>query len=413
MSQLPLFQSTVTPLSVTDLTRYLRELIESDHTLQDIWVLGEISNFTRHSSGHLYFTLKDSAAELRCVMWRNMALRQNTTPANGDAVEVHGAISVYEARGQYQLYADLIRPLGEGQLYQAFMRLKARLEAEGLFDATRKRPIPRWPHTIGVVTSPTGAALRDILNTLRRRYPLGRVVLAPTAVQGEEAPAGIVTALQTLNQIIKPDVILVARGGGSLEDLWAFNDEKVGRAIAASAAPVITGVGHETDFTIADFAADLRAPTPTAAAELAAPDIAELRLDLSEAIGQLGQAALTAISEQRWVLNRLQQRLDLRSPRPRIQSDRQRLDELAHRSRVALRHSQRLDRAGLESLSRRLEALDPPAVLRRGYAVVSRLDGQPIGVITAVQPSDDVQVRLVDGQFQARVTDVTPDERNE
>ena len=404
MSQLPLFQPSTLPLTVTDLTRHLRELIESDQLLQDVWVQGEISNFTRHSSGHLYFTLKDSTAELRCVMWRAMAMRQDFVPANGDAVEVHGTVSVYDARGQYQLYADQIRPLGQGQLYQAFMRLKARLEAEGLFDPDRKRPIPAKPQCIGVVTSPTGAALRDILNTLGRRYPLAKVVLAPTAVQGEDAPAGIVRALQSLNRIVQPDVILVARGGGSLEDLWAFNDESVARAIFASQSPVITGVGHETDFTIADFTADLRAPTPTAAAEMAVPDIAELRLDLSGLIDLLSRAALAQMAEQRWALNRQQQRLDLRSPRARIQNDRQRLDELAHRSRVALRTVQRMDRAGLDALTQRLQALDPLAVLRRGFAVVSRLDGQPVAEISAVSVDDPVDVRLIDGAFQARVT---------
>ena len=195
-------------------------------------------------------------------MWRNAVLRQPFLPRDGDAIEAHGSIEIYEAGGQYQLYADLLRPAGEGVLFREFMRLKAQLEAEGLFDPQRKRPIPKWPRRIGIVTSPSGAALRDMLNTLRRRYPLAEVVLAPTPVQGDEAPPGIVNALQALNRLVQPDVILLARGGGSIEDLWAFNDERVARAIAASAAPVISGVGHETDFTIADFTADLRAPRP-------------------------------------------------------------------------------------------------------------------------------------------------------
>ena len=403
MSQLPLFQPVDLPLTVTDLTRHLQKIINADPLLQDVWVQGEISNFIRHSSGHLYFTLKDSSAELRCVMWRGMAIRQDFLPANGDAVEVHGTVSVYEARGQYQLYADQIRPLGEGQLYQAFMRLKARLEAEGLFDPDRKRPIPERPVCIGVVTSPTGAALRDILNTLSRRYPLARVVLAPTAVQGEEAPAGIVKALQSLNKIVKPDVILVARGGGSLEDLWAFNDEGVARAIFASESPVITGVGHETDFTIADFTADLRAPTPTAAAERAVPDMVELRQDLVAETERLSQFVLAQLAEHRWNLSRLHQRLALRSPHSRIQNDRQRLDELTYRGRLALRNIQRMDRSGLQALTHHLQALDPLAVLRRGFAVVSRLDGQPVAEIAAVGVDDRVDVRLFDGVFKARV----------
>ena len=271
MSQMPLFSPKIPAAwAVSDLTRYLRELLESDERLQDIWVTGEVSNFSRPASGHVYFTIKDSSASLRCVMWRNAVLRQSFIPRDGEAIDVHGSISIYEAGGQYQLYADLFRQAGEGALYAEFLRRKALLEAEGLFAPERKRPIPARPKRIGIVTSPTGAALQDMLNTLRRRYPLVEVVLAPTPVQGDEAPLSIIKALQDVVRLADPDVIILARGGGSIEDLWAFNDEKLARAIAASPAPVITGVGHETDFTIADFVADLRAPTPTAAAELLA-----------------------------------------------------------------------------------------------------------------------------------------------
>ncbi|MEJ2759898.1 MAG: exodeoxyribonuclease VII large subunit, partial [Anaerolineales bacterium] len=245
--------------------------------MQDIWIRGEISNLSLPKSGHMYFTLKDAQASIRCVMWRSQVSRLLNLPQEGEAVEVHGSVSVYEAGGQYQLYADQIRPAGEGQLYQEFLKLKNKLEAEGLFDPDRKRPIPAAPKVVGVVTSPTGAAIRDMLNTLRRRYPLTAVVLAPASVQGESAPAEVAAAILRLNEYAHPDVILVGRGGGSIEDLWAFNSELVARAIAASPAPVISGVGHETDFTIADFVADLRAPTPTAAAELASPDQMEVR----------------------------------------------------------------------------------------------------------------------------------------
>ncbi|NJD58874.1 MAG: exodeoxyribonuclease VII large subunit, partial [Anaerolineae bacterium] len=228
---MPLFNQQIpASWSVTDLTRYLRELLESDEALQDVWVKGEVSNFSRPASGHIYFTLKDTSASLRCVMWRGAAIRQRTMPRDGDAVEVHGAISVYELGGQYQLYADVIRPAGEGALYQEFLRLKAGLEAEGLFAPERKRPIPARPQRIGIITSPTGAALQDVLNTLRRRYPLVEVVLAPTPVQGDEAPPGIIAALRDVAQVARPDVILLVRGGGSIEDLWAFNDERVARA---------------------------------------------------------------------------------------------------------------------------------------------------------------------------------------
>ena len=396
--------------SVSELTRYVRELLESDANLQDVWVQGEVSNLSRPSSGHMYFTLKDSAAALRCVMWRNAVTRLTIQPREGDEIEVHGSLSVYEASGQYQLYADTIRPRGEGALYQEFLRLKARLEAEGLFDEERKRPIPAWPKCIGLVTSPTGAALRDMLNTLRRRYPLAAVVLAPTAVQGVEAPAGIVAALQALNAYLQPDVILVARGGGSIEDLWAFNDERVARAIVASAAPVITGVGHETDFTIADFAADLRAPTPTAAAELATPNKADLAFALDETWKQLRRSIAGQLSSTHWALADLQGQLRLRSPLARVRSDRQRLDDLSRRSAASLNHAFSLHAARLEGASQRLEALNPIAVLGRGYAIVSRIEGQVVRSVAQVKPGDDLTVQVSDGRFGARAQSLSSTE---
>jgi exodeoxyribonuclease VII large subunit len=403
MSQIPLFQPSLPPTwSVAELTRYLRELLESDTNLQDLWVQGEVSNFSRPASGHLYFTLKDEKSALRCVMWRTAVLRQGYLPRDGDAIEVHGAISIYEVSGQYQLYADLIRPAGEGALYQEFLRLKARLEAEGLFDPARKRPIPRWPRRIGIVTSPTGAALRDMLNTLRRRYPLVEVILAPTPVQGDEAPPNIVEAIRLLNDLIHPDAILVARGGGSIEDLWAFNDERVARAIAASQAPVITGVGHETDFTIADFAADLRAPTPTAAAELATPNRDDLLAGLTDQAGRLGRTIQVVLSGQRWELSSLKNRLQLRSPQARLRTDRQRLDDLARRAGVGLLHSLQLRHTRLSGLEQRLGALSPLAVLGRGYAVVSKPDGQVVRSVKQVKPEDQLTVRVSDGQFTVR-----------
>ena len=246
MTQIPLFEFSL--WSVSELTRYLRDLLESDDSLQDLWVRGEISNLARPSSGHLYFTLKDNTSALKCVMWRNSVMRLQFIPREGQAVEAHGNISIYETSGQYQLYMDQIRPAGEGALYQEFIRLKNRLEAEGLFDPERRRPVPRFPRRIGIVTSPTGAALRDILNTLHRRYPASEVFLAPSPVQGDEAPPALIAAIQDLNRLVRPDVIILARGGGSIEDLWAFNDERLAYAIAESDAPIISGVGHETDF---------------------------------------------------------------------------------------------------------------------------------------------------------------------
>jgi exodeoxyribonuclease VII large subunit len=401
MTQLPLFQPP--SWSVTDLTRYLRNLLVGDEALGDVWVTGEVSNFSRPSSGHLYFTLKDASAALRCVMWRNTAIRQEFLPRDGDSIEVHGAIDVYEAGGVYQLYADAIRPVGEGALYQEFLRLKARLEVEGLFDPARKRPLPQWPHRIGVVTSPTGAALRDILNTLQRRYPLAQVVLAPTPVQGVEAPGGIVAALRDVNRLSHPDVIILARGGGSIEDLWAFNDESVARAIVASEAPVITGVGHETDFTIADFASDLRAPTPTAAAEMATPNRLDLLASLDELAQRLDRAVQAMLDARRWSLNERANRLRLYSPAARLRGDRQRIDELARRTGMALAHRLLLSRTRLAGLEQRLDSLNPMAVLGRGFAVVSRSDGSVVRSVAQVSSGDALDVRVTDGSFAARV----------
>ncbi len=392
--------------TVTDLTRRLRALLESTADLQGVWVEGELSNFSRPSSGHVYFTLKDSGAQLRCVMWRNDAARLKFAPADGMLVEAHGGISLYEAGGQYQLYADLLRPVGEGALYAEFLRLRALLEAEGLFDPGRKRPIPELPRRIGIVTSPTGAALRDMLNTLRRRYPLAEVILAPTPVQGEEAPPAIVAALRTLNLSAAPDVILLARGGGSMEDLWAFNDERVVRAVADSTAPVITGVGHETDFTLVDFAADLRAPTPTAAAELATPlTLADLQSGLMQMEQSLVGEMQAGFQRRHETLGWLEARLRLVSPRRRLQSERQRLDDVTHRLNAAQVHGLALAAARLNGLESRLLALSPLAVLQRGYAVVTRkTDDRIVSEVSLARPGDDLRVRVRDGEFEARVS---------
>lgn len=392
--------------TVSDLTRRLRLLLETTPDLQAVWVEGELSNFSRPASGHVYFTLKDSSAQLRCVIWRNDAARLKFTPADGMLVEAHGSISLYEAGGLYQLYADLLRPVGEGALYAEFLRLKALFEAEGLFDPARKHPIPELPRHIGIVTSPTGAALRDIINTLRRRYPLAEVTLAPTPVQGADAPAAIATALQTLNQSAAPDVIIMARGGGSMEDLWAFNDELVVRAVADSQAPVITGVGHETDFTLVDFAADLRAPTPTAAAELATPITL---LDLQSALVQMEQSMLgelqAAFQRRRESLGWLEGRLKFVSPARRLQGERQHLDDMTRRLNAVQAHGQALALARLAGLENRLRALNPMAVLQRGYAVVTRkADDRIVAEISRVHPGDELRVRVQDGEFEARVS---------
>lgn len=401
MVQQPLFQPQT--WSVTLLTRHIRQLLENDYVLRDVWVQGEVSNFGRPSSGHLYFTLKDATAAVRCVMWRNDAQRLRVFPRDGDAVEVHGSIGLYELNGVYQLYVDQIRPTGEGLLYREFLLLKDRLEAEGLFDPQRKRPVPRMPSCIGIVTSPTGAALQDILNTLSRRCPLARVVIAPTPVQGEEAPPQIVNALVNLERVASPDVILLARGGGSIEDLWAFNDERVARAIAGCSVPVICGVGHETDFTIADFAADLRAPTPTAAAEQAAIDQSELRAALNDSTRRLERAMEERLQSPLWRLEELSRRLQSLSPRSRIRTGRQQLDELTRRAKSALSHRLLLQRARLTSLEQGLSALNPQAVLKRGYAIVTLPAGMVVRSVEQVHSGDQLCVQVMDGKFGARV----------
>jgi exodeoxyribonuclease VII large subunit len=394
-------------MTITALTNYLRKMLESDEILQDVWVKGEISNFSPSRSGHIYFTLKDNDSQLRAVMWKQSALRLRFDPQDGQAVEAHGYISFYASNGQLQLYVDSMRPAGEGTLFQEFSRLKARLEGEGLFDQARKRALPSFPRHIGVVTSPSGAALQDILNTLGRRLPLLRVSLAPTAVQGAEAPAGIVKALNQLNQIADLDLIIVARGGGSIEDLWAFNDENVARTIAASRLPVIAGVGHETDFTIADFVADLRAPTPTAAAELATPIT---RLDLLANLQATSQNLDLVLSEKVRSLSADLQiaslELKRNSPMQRVYNNIQRHDDLRERLDRAVQAQLKAKELAVAALGARLAALNPTAVLSRGFAIVSSAStGKIISKTTQTLAGQSILIRFQDGTTSAIVQD--------
>lgn len=386
-------------LTVSQITFHIRKQLEGDPTLQDVWVEGEISNLSRPASGHIYFTLKDKNASLRSVMWKLDAGRLRMNLQDGMAIEAHGKIAVYEPQGQYQLIVNIVQPKGEGALYQEFLRLKAMLESEGLFDIGRKRPIPELPRVIGIVTSQTGAALRDMLNTLRRRLPLVRVILAPSPVQGVEAPPALVNALQSLNKQ-NPDVILLARGGGSIEDLWAFNDERVVRAVADSKAPIICGVGHETDFTLCDFAADLRAPTPTAAAELATQTtVDDLHSLLDTYQTRLASLTLNLLAEQKAGISSLISRLRYVSPERRIQSDNQHLDELSRRAFSALTHRIQLSSATVDGISKRLHSLNPEGILSRGYAIITRkLDHQVVSKIS--QASGEMTVRVSDGEFE-------------
>ncbi|MBO9344219.1 MAG: exodeoxyribonuclease VII large subunit [Chloroflexi bacterium] len=402
------FQSllrTPEPLSVSEVTARVKEVIACDDLLADVRVAGEVSNLSRPASGHLYFTLKDEGAQLRCVMWRSYAARLSRLPRNGDAVIARGRIDVYERDGVYQLYVEALVGQGIGDLNAEFERLKQKLQAEGLFDAARKRPLPRFPRALGIVTSPTGAALQDILNVLRRRYPLLEVYLSPTLVQGEDAPEQIVRAIQRLNDAGCCDVILVARGGGSLEELWAFNDERVVRAIAASPTPVVSGIGHEIDYTLADFAADVRAPTPSAAAEIITPDINDLRLQVDAMSLTLTETMRTRLTRARASLSTLQRALRLLSPFNQLARQRERLDEARTRLAAALAHRLAVLRLRLDGLRARLEGVGPLATLARGYAIVRDADGRIVRSVRAVQRGARLQITVADGSFDAQALD--------
>lgn len=399
----------MTTFTVTQLLSQIKTLIEREQTLRNVWLQGEVSNFVRATSGHCYFTLKDERAVLACVMWKQDALRLGRLPQNGQQVLVHGYVSVYESQGKMQFYADALELAGVGRLYQEFEALKAKLTAEGLFDPERKRPLPAWPQRIAVVTSPRAAALRDILRTLALRYPAVDVLLAPSAVQGTEAPAQIVAAIELLNDWhagVEPiDVIIVARGGGSIEEMWAFNDEQVARAIAASSVPVVSGVGHETDFTLADFAADLRAPTPTGAAAAAVPDRLELAGQVAAQRGRLALAMAQRLARERQHLGHSQRLLARLSPSAQIASRRQQVDDLNLAMQRQMRHRLALYRAELDGLRARLANLDPHAVLQRGYAIIFQQPGdQVVTSAQAVTAGDALRIVVADGEFSGVVT---------
>ena len=389
-------------LTIGELTSYIRVLFEEDFRLQDLWLTGEVSNLSRSAAGHLFFTLKDDQSQIRCVMWRSQVTRLDRLPAHGEALVAHGRIGVYEVSGAYQLYVDELQFAGVGALHAQFEALRDRLRAEGLFD--RSRPLPRVPRHIGVVTSPQAAAWRDVLTTLGRRWPGLQVTLAPTLVQGVDAPGGICAALAALNQVADLEAILVVRGGGSLEDLWAFNDESVARAIWECRVPVVSGVGHETDFTITDFVADVRAPTPTAAAELATPDRrewAQRALDLTD---RLGAAIEATLDEKGTDLARVTARLERLSPQRQIDERRRRLADLDRRARQALTHRLALARAETAGQAARLATLDPRATLRRGYAIVVDADtGEVVRTVREARAGRGLRVHVADGSFETTV----------
>ncbi|GAA0707850.1 exodeoxyribonuclease VII large subunit [Dokdonella soli] len=429
------------------LTRFVRDLLED--VLPLIWIEGEISNFSRPASGHLYFTLKDAGAQVRCAMFKPRSTWLRFKPGDGMRVLARARVSLYEARGEFQLIIESLEEAGEGALQRAFEQLKAKLAAEGLFDADRKRPIPPLPRRIGVITSPTGAAIRDVLSVLARRFPLAEVEILPVPVQGKEAPPAIVAMLNAASSARRHDVLLLTRGGGSLEDLWAFNDEAVARAIRASTIPIVSAIGHEIDFTIADFAADLRAPTPSAAAELLAPDAGEIARGMARQRQRIEQLLQRGLDSRAQRLDHLLARINAQRPQARLARADERLHMLQRRlgdrvqggierrearvaqmrTRLLAQHPTALlargaERAGslgerlrattqrsferrasrLAELARTLHAVSPLATLDRGYAILfERESGRVVRSVAQASPGSALRARLSDGEIAVRI----------
>lgn len=398
--------------TVGELTLYLKRFLEGNQLLQDVWIEGEVSNYIRASSGHCYFDLIEGGCVLRCVMWRSHALRWARMLGNGAGVVVHGGITIYPQKGQYQVVVDLVQPQGVGILRLRLEQLRQKLEEEGLFDESRKRELPPFPKRIGIVTSEKGAVLRDIATIVERRYPLVELILAHTQVEGESAPATIVQAIAALNLLHEYredkqlDLIIVARGGGSMEDLAAFNDEQVVRAVYASRVPVISAVGHETDTTLIDLVADLRAPTPSAAAELAVPDMRDLRAQLNDWSQRLAAGMEGELEGKREDVAAQMSALQRVSPLRKVEQYRQRIDDIMAGVAVQLRHSMRLDRERLASRILQLQSLDPKAVLARGYSIV-RFSGGGAVISSAeqVDTGDALDVQTAHGRFEVVVMD--------
>jgi len=412
-------------LSIKNLNRYIKLALENNELLQNVWVRGEISNFTHHSSGHMYFTLKDADSRIKCMMFSRQNQRLSFMPRDGTKVLALGNVSVYERDGQYQFYATEMQPDGIGGLFLAFEQLKLKLETEGLFAVQHKQPIPRFPKAIGVITSPTGAAVRDIIITLQRRFPTTAILLYPVLVQGNQAAPDIVKAIQAMNERNEVDLLIIGRGGGSLEELWAFNEESVARSIYASHIPIISAVGHETDFTIADFVADLRAATPTAAAELAVPHHLELRQQLNQANKRLQRGILQLLQptqrldrlteqlnyrfrnflvqlEQRKL--KLEQRLSTFNPREQMRYAKKRVTSNKHQLGQAMQAILKASKFHFDLKLRQLDALSPLKVMQRGYSLVyDENKNNLIKSVSHVQLGDIVNVALTDGDLACHV----------
>lgn len=395
-------------LSVSQLNRYIKMNFDADENLANIFISGEISNFTNHyRTGHLYFTLKDDSAAVRAVMFNSSAKRLKFMPEDGMKVIARGRVSVYEAAGQYQLYVDDMQPDGVGALNLAYEQLKEKLQKEGLFSELHKKPLPPYPEKVGVITSPTGAAVRDIINVLGRRFPYAEIVFCPVLVQGDGAHLQLIDAVNLFNSERAADVIIIGRGGGSIEDLWEFNDEGLARAVYNSDIPVISAVGHETDFTICDFVADMRAPTPSAAAELAVPDANELQYALSALKNRMFLNVSSGIADRRSRLEYLMSKGALKSPDEMLSNRSQRLDTAF--SKMLSSYENRIGGKKVEFISAAtaLSKLDPMSVLMRGFAFVSDKNGKNVYSSQALAKGDKINVRFHDGSAACEVKEIT------
>ena len=395
-------------LTVSQLNRYVKSVLDGDFRLRDLFLRGEISNYTRHyRNGHLYFTLKEGGSAVKAVMFAGYAQELAFEPENGMAVILRCSVSLYERDGNYQIYVYEMQPDGRGALQVAFEQLYRKLQVQGLFDETNKKPIPRFAQRIGVVTSETGAALQDILNILSRRCPMAQVVFAPALVQGREAPDSLIAALQALDEWGKCDVIIIGRGGGSMEDLWCFNDERLVRQIVACHTPIISAVGHETDFTLCDYAADLRAPTPSAAAELASVKMEQLEERLEILADRTKRAAGHYLAQKEQQLQRLSLQLTHLTPERRLQEYAEKLQNLWNMIQSSEKSVIIKKQEALRLQSARLQALDPMARLAGGYSMVLK-DGRVLSSVQQVQKGDSLQVRLHDGVLRVVTEQVTP-----
>lgn len=397
--------------TVTALNEYIKLKLETDEALMRVFIRGEISNFTNHKSGHFYFTVKDETSRIAAVMFHSSASKLAFIPENGMKVIVGGRVSAYVRDGQYQIYVDTLEPDGVGALYIAYEQLKAKLGAEGLFDEAKKKPLPRYPMRIGVITSPTGAAIRDIINILGRRFPIAEVVLYPSLVQGESAAPQLIEGLRYFNEKKNVNVIIIGRGGGSLEDLWAFNSEALVREVAASELPVISAVGHEIDFTLCDFAADRRAPTPSAAAELAVPERYELKRKLGNVTARLELLESKKLELLRSTLERMRKSRALTDPRNFIDDRRMALgvaeDKLYNRITFLLERK----KSALAGKTAKLDAMNPLSVLSRGYGAAFAPDGTVIRSAAQVEKGSDISLMLSDGTVRATVCDIVMNEK--